>query len=139
MTTITITTSAPPDPATVTEFGDALPELVRALNHQTMHAGALAEPADADRLIRNLAEAVLRLPQLLQQVATRLNREYEDGRLVMTGGEFLQPVLAVMAVEARLQKAGEHAEALRLMLGSAAAVTSNMAVRDDSSEEGTDG
>lgn len=138
MTTVTITTSAPPDPATVTEYGDALPELVKALNNVTRHPEALEEPQDAYRLLLNIESAVARLPQLLEQVSARLNGMYADGRLEMDGGgEFSAAVLAAMAAGARLEKAGELAEPFRAMIAAAAAVTGHMKLRDDRSDEGS--
>ena len=137
-TEISITTSAPPDPATVTEYGDALPELVKALNHLTGHPEAMDGPWDAYRLLLNIEEAVSRLPQLLQQVSSRLNDMYADGRLEMDGGgEFTQPVLAALAVEARVSKAVELAEPFQAMIASAAAVAGHMRLREDGGDEGS--
>ena len=125
----------PRDPLYVAEVADAFAEAVRVLNHLTRDHAALEYPSEADRLIRGISTAASRLPQLLGQVSAWVNAEYAAGRIRMTGGEFLQPVLAAMAVEARLGKAAEHAEALRLALDSATAVTSAMAVREDDSDE----
>jgi len=137
-TELTITTNAPADPETVTEYGDALAELVRALNHVTRHHEAMGYPSDADRLIRNVETAVARLPQMLQQVAGWLAEEHADGRIRMAAGaEFTQTALAVLAVEAKLKKAEAHAEAFRRMLAEAASVMSGMAARDDGTGEGS--
>ena len=137
-TTISITTSAPPDPATVTEYGDALPLLVAALNHVTLHPEAMDDPRDAERLLLNIETAVARLPQLFEQVSARVNGMYADGRLEMDGGgEFTQPALAALAVEARVSKARELAEEFRAVIASAAVVAGHMRLRDDGSEEGS--
>ena len=137
-TEISITTSAPPDPAIVTEYGDALPLLVAALNHVTRHSEAMDDPRDAERLLLNIETAVARLPQLLHQVSARLNDMYADGRLEMDGsGEFTQPALAALAVRARVSEAGELAEEFRAVIASAAVVTGHMRLREDGSEEGS--
>ena len=134
---LTIDPDAPADPVYVLELAEALAEIVRALNHLTRHHEALHYPSEADGLVQHLAAAAGRLPQLLSQLSAWLNEEYAEGRIRMTGGEFPQAVLAVMAAEARLGKAAEHAEALRQALESAASVTSCMAAAgDDGSEEG---
>ena len=136
-TEISITTSAPPDPAILTEYGDALPELVRALAHVTLHHEALAEPQDADRLIRNIAEAVSRLPQLLEQVAGWLTAEQAAGRIRTAGGSrFPGAAIAVGVALTDLEQAQAHARMLQQSLDAAASVTSDMAgVEDDGSEE----
>ena len=135
-TEISITTSAPADPATVTEYGDALPELVKALNNLTGHPEAMDGPWDAYRLLLNIEEAVSRLPQLLHQVSSRLNGMYADGRLEMDGdGEFTQPALAALAVGARVSEAGELAEEFRAVIASAAVVTGHMRLREDGSDD----
>lgn len=130
---VALNIDAPPSPDYVLELAASIAEAVRVLNHQTRHHEALEFPSEADRIIREISSAASRLPQLLQQVSRWLNDEYADGRIRMTGGEFPQSVLAVMAVEARLEKAAEHAGALAEALTSAASVTSNMA-----QEGGTD-
>lgn len=139
MTQITITTSAPADPATVTEYGDALPELVRALNHVTMHHEALEFPSDADRLIRNAALAVSRLPQLLSQAGAWLAHEQAAGRIEVPRGE--APATVVLAARMRLERAAQIASELQEALDFAASVTSGMGAPEleDGSEEGSDG
>ena len=127
MTTITITTSAPADPATVTEYGDALPELVRALNHIPRHHEASDYPSDADRLIRNVAQAVGRLPQLLGQVDAWLAQEGAAGRITIPhSGHDGAPLAAVAAARVRLGAAGAAAIALQEALDSAASVTCDL-------------
>ena len=131
---VALNIDAPPSPDYVLELAETIAEAVRVLNHQTRHHEALEYPSQADTLIRYLSSAASRLPQLLEQVSAWMNAEYAAGRIQMTGGEFMQPAVAGLAVEARLGKAAEHAEALRQALDSATAVTSAMAAR-----EGTDG
>jgi hypothetical protein len=127
-TRLTITTDAPADPATVTEYGDALPELVRALNHVTRHHEALGQPVNADRLIRNVALAVSRLPQLLSQIGLWLGEEQLAGRIRVdsSGGELGGPATAVVAVRVRLDEAAGLAEALHERLDAAASVTGRL-------------
>ena len=138
-TTISITTSAPADPAIVTEYGDALPLLVAALNHVTRHHEALNEPYDVDRLIRNLATAAARLPQLLEQVAGWLEAEQAAGRIEMaSGSRFPSSGLAANQAGIRLEQAQAHARMLQQALDAAASVTCDMSgVEDDGSDEGS--
>ena len=135
-TTISITTSAPADPATVTEYGDALPELVRALNHVTLHHEAMEYPSDADRLLRNISLAVSRLPQLLEQVSGWLQAEQAAGRIEMAH-DSTYPSAAVAADVARLQleQAQAHARMLQQALDAAAAVTCDMSGVEEGSGE----
>lgn len=138
MTTLTILTTAPADPATVTEYGDALPELVRALNHVLLHHEAMEYPSDADRLIRNVALAASRFSQLIEQVSGWLQAEQAAGRIRTAGGSrFPGPAIAVGVALTDLERAEAHARMLQQALDAAAAVTSDMAaVREDGSKEG---
>ena len=137
MPDITITTAAPADPATVTEYGDALPELVRALNHVVAHHSALDYPSDADRLIRNVSLAVSRLPQLLEQVSGWLEAEQAAGRIRMASGSpFASASLAAEVARMKLEQAQAYARVLQQALDAATSVTSDMAgVEDDGIEE----
>jgi hypothetical protein len=139
MTAITITTAAPADPATVTEYGDALPELVRALNHVTSRHEALEYPPDADRLIRNLAAAASRLPQLLGQVSGWLEAEQAAGRIKMASVSQFRDAPGIAADVARqaLEQAQAHARMLQQALDAAAAVTADMGGVEDGSGEGS--
>lgn len=137
MTTITILTTAPADPATVTEYGDALPELVRALAHVTLHHEALDEPADADRLIRNIALAAGRLPQLLDQVSGWLEAEQAAGRIGIADGSLFNGAAHAAGVAAmRLVQAQAHARMLQQALDAAAAVTTDMTGVRENDEHG---
>ena len=133
---LTIDPDAPADPVYVLELAEALAEIARVLNRLTLHHEALHYPSEADTLIQDVSATAGRLPQLLGQVSAWLSEEYAGGRIQMTGGEFPQAVLAVMAAEARLGKAAEHAEALRQALESVASVTSCMAAAEDGDEDG---
>ena len=136
-TDISITTGAAADPATVTEYGDALPELVRALNHITRHHEAMEFPADADRLLRNLALAATRLPQLLEQVTAWLDTEQAAGGISVPAGEYAgNPALATAAVQVNLIAAAANASALRETLDAAASVTTGMASAREGDENG---
>jgi hypothetical protein len=138
VTMITITTAAPADPATITEYGDALPELVRALNHVTRHHGALDHPSDADRLIRNISRAVSMLPQLLEQVAGWLEAEQAAGRIEMAyGSPYPSPALADDVARRQLELAQAQARMLQQALDAAAAVTCDMSGVEDGSDEGS--
>ena len=136
-TTLSITTAAPADPATVTEYGDALPELVRALAHITRHREALDYPADADRLIRNVARAASMLPQLLDQVARWLADEDAAGQVEMAAGS-RYPSSSLAAVVARMHLDAAQAAAGRLQeaLDAAASVTCDMGGTGDGGEDG---
>ena len=136
MTTISIVTDAPADPATVTEYGDALPELVRALNHITRHHEAMDYPPDADRLIRNVSRAASMLPQLLEQVSGWLEAEQAAGRIEMAFGSlFPDPAHAADAARMDLEQAQAHARMLQQALDAAAAVTCDMSGVEDGSDE----
>jgi hypothetical protein len=127
MTTISITTDAPADPAIVLEYGDALPELVRALNHVTRHHEAMEFPSDADRLIRNIAVAAGRLPQLLEQVAGWLAAEQAAGRVgIASGSRFITAARAVEVAGAYLERAQAQARILQRALDVVAEVTADM-------------
>jgi hypothetical protein len=139
MTTVTITTDAPADPATVTEYGDALPELVRALNHITRHHEALEFPADADRLIRNVSRAASLLPQLLEQITGWLVAEEAAGRIVMAhGSRFPGSDIALDVARLELEQAQAYARVLQRALDAVASVTCDMSgVEEDGSDEGS--
>ena len=139
MTAIIIATDAPADPATVTEYGDALPELVRALNHVTRHQSALEYPSDADRLLRNISRAASMLPQLLEQVASWLTAEVAAGRIQVAAGScFPDAVIAGDVARLQLEQAQAHARMLQQALDGAAGVTCDLAGTGDSSSEGGD-
>jgi hypothetical protein len=131
MTTISITTDAPADPVTVTEYGDALPELVRALNHVTLHHEAMEYPSDAARLLRNLAIVAGGLPQLLGHVAQWLAAEQAEGRIGTHGSPFRAPLHDVEAATAYVKQAQACARMLRSALDGAAEATSRMTGGDD--------
>ena len=127
---IDLSTDTAPYPERTLQLAETFAELARVLNHQARHHEALRYPSDADRLIRELSTVAARLPQLFRQVSAWLNTEYEEGRIKMTGGEYPQAVIAVLAAEARLESASEYADVLRQALDRAASVTSRMAATE---------
>jgi hypothetical protein len=56
-------------------------EAVRSLNHLTLGAGGLEQPADAYEVLGELSLAASRLPQLLGQVGRWLTSALAGGRL----------------------------------------------------------
>ena len=56
-------------------------EAIRALNHATLDADGLGQPADAYEVLGELSLAASRLPQLLGQVGTWLATALAAGRL----------------------------------------------------------
>ena len=138
MTTVDLTTDGPCDPKYVHEVADALALSVRVLNHLTRHHEALEYPQDADLLIRQVATAVSRLPQLLDQVTDWLAAEESAGRLrVADGSRFPSSVLAVDVVRLKLDMAARgDAKRLHQALDAAAAVTSDIAGVDQERSEG---
>jgi hypothetical protein len=129
---------APPSPERTLQLAEALPEIVRWLNHQTRHHEALSDPSDADRVLRELATAAARLPQLLGQVTSWLHAEVYAGRVEMaSGSRFPNAGLAEDVVRLKLEAAAADAGRLQKALDAAASVTSDMAaVREGSDEDG---
>lgn len=124
---VALNTGGPADPQYVLEVAQAFAQSVRVLNHLTLHHEALEYPSEADRLIREIATAASRLPQLLGQVSRWLGQEMAEGRLRIPEGEYQgRPDMAAVAAMMRLDEAGALAEHLREALDGAASVTATM-------------
>jgi len=134
MTTVTIdlSTGAPPSPDRTRQLAKTFAELVRVMNHATMHHEALGEPSDADRVVRELSSAAARLPQLCAQIGGWLQREQDAGRIEVAGED---PAVSVMAAVMNLEDAAAAAVRLQGELDAAASVTSTLAAREDGGDE----
>ena len=136
---ISLNTAGPRDPRYVLEVAKALAECARVLNHLTRDHGALQYPSEADRLIRVIASAASRLPQLLGQVGAWLGAEQDAGRIRVPEGPFRGlPASAVIEARNCMDEAAGLAERLQEALGAAASVTASLAA-PDTGEDGTDG
>jgi hypothetical protein len=130
--TIDLSTGTPPAPERTRQLAETFAELARVMNHQTMHHEALAEPSDADRVVRELSSAAERLPQLLSQIGRWLDLEAAADRITVPSGRYQgNPPLAVAAARIRLERAGQIAAELQEALDDAASVTSTLAARED--------
>jgi hypothetical protein len=130
---IDLSTGAPPAPERTRQLAETFAEIVRVMNHATMDHAALGSPADADRVLREIASAASRLPQLLDQMARWLGREDDAERITVPSGEYRgNPLLAVATARALLEDASATAARLGEELEYAARVTSGLAgVEDD--------
>jgi hypothetical protein len=139
-TVITLDTDAPRDAQYLLEVGEAYAECVRVMNHLTLSDEALEFPANADRLVRYLATAASRPPQLLQQVTGWLAAEHAAGRIRIVEGDYEgQPALAVTAAQVYLEDASGAAGMLQQALDTASRVTCDMAAAGTGDEEGETG
>lgn len=133
-----LSTDAPPSPERTLKLAETLAELVRVLNHTTMHHEALRYPAEAYRVIQELSSAAQRLPQLFAQISRWLSAEQAAGRVTATGGEYGgRPDMAVVAAMMRLDEAQMAAGHLQEALAGAASQASCMGAAEH--EDGTDG
>ena len=124
---VTINADGPRDPLYVLELAEGLAEIVRALNHLTRDPVALAHPSEVDTLVRYLAEAAGRVPQLLEQVQRRLTGMQTAGEVRAVAGEYEgRPVVAVAAAGVRLGAAITAAGELREALDDVAALTRDL-------------
>lgn len=139
MTTVDLRTDGPPDPEYVLKVAGALAEAVRTLNHLTLDHAALGNPGHADHLIREIALAASRLPQLLDQIGKWLKQEEAAGRLRITGGPYASdPGTGFTVMHMGLEDAVVAAAQLHSDLEAAAGVTWNLAAAD-TGEDGSDG
>ena len=92
-------------------------EAVRALNHLTLGRRALAEPAELDQLVAELAIMAARLPQLLRQLRGWLEAEQHTGRL--RSDDTTHPARIVDRAAAELTNAGHAAHDLGRALDNA--------------------
>lgn len=122
-----LSTGTPSSPERTLQLAEAMAEIVRTLNHQTRHHEALRYPSDADRLLREIETAAMRLPQLLDQIGSWVVTEVDAARIEITDGEWEGNLGgAVTALRIRLDTARGDAEALSADLKRAASVTSTM-------------
>lgn len=135
---IDLSTDVPASPERTLQLAEALAEIARVLNHTTMDHGALEFPSEADRVLREIASAAARLPQLLSQVARWVALEDGAGRIGVPSGEWQDhPHTAVTALQVRLDAARADAGNLCADLEYAAQVTSALAAADP--EDGAGG
>jgi hypothetical protein len=127
---------AAPSPERTLQLAEALPEIVRTLNHQTRHHEALRDPSDADRLLREISTAAGRLPQLLEQATRWLEKEQEAGRIEMTGRRYPGSDLAVNVARLHLEMAAGDARHLQNSVDAALSVTCEMAAAEDRKDGG---
>jgi len=138
---VSLNIDGPRDPQYVLELAEAFSGCVRVLNHLTRDHGALQYPSEADRLVREVALAVSRLPQLLGQAGAWLEAERAAGRILVPSGTFAgDPDLAVVTARLRLDEAAAYLAEAERALSAAAAVTAGLAAAEtgeehDSSEE----
>jgi hypothetical protein len=109
---LSVSTSGPRDSDYALELAEALPEIVRVLNYVTLEPAVLTEPSEAGDVLRYLATAASRLPQLLSQINRRL--------------ENWQPAEAVGAVRDELARAAALAGQLEVAFVAAARATRRM-------------
>ena len=132
---ITLNTDGPREPGYVLEVAEGLAESVRVLAHLTRDHEALQYPSEADRLLRELASAAARIPQLLAQAARWHAAEDAAGRIEVPSGEWAgRPGTAVTALQVRLDAARATAAALAADLEHAAQVTSALALKEDGTD-----
>lgn len=124
---IDLSTDTAPSPERTLQLAETFAELVRVMNHQTMHHEALRYPAEADRLIREIATAAGRLPQLLEQVTRWLQQEQEAGRIEMAGGKYPNAAVGTDVARLHLEQAAADAGRLQKSLDAATSVTCDMA------------
>ena len=133
---IDLSTGAPPSPGRTLKLAETLPDIMRTLNHQTMHHEALEYPAELDKLIRAAEIMVQRLPQLLTQAVRWVVAEHDAGRIEVSHGEWPgRPAAAVVALQVRRDGAIAAAEDLQAALAGMAQVTSCL----EAAETGEDG
>jgi hypothetical protein len=137
---VSLNTDIAPHPEYTLELaGEAVAGGVRVLNHQTRHHEALRYPAEADTLIRYLAMAASRLPQLFGQIGGWLDAEQAAGGLRVPQGEYAgRPDAAVIAAGLDLEAASVLAEALQQALYAAASRTTDLAAADPGPEDDED-
>ena len=133
MTTVNIdlSTGAPPSPERTLKLAETLAEIMRVLNHTTMHHEAIGKPSDVDRVVRDLSSMEARLPQLLGQLGAWLEQEEATGRIEVAG-QAEDPAVSVMAVVMNLEDASGAAARAQVDLDVAASVTSSLEGREDS-------
>ena len=134
MSTIDLSADAPPSPERTKHLAETMAEIVRVLDYQTRHHEALREPADADRVIRDLSSTIARLPQLTGQIGAWIEAEYEAGRITLSSQHEHQAADIYGAVYHLRRGVETTAGLLQEELDIAAAVTSDMAVQEDDTD-----
>lgn len=133
--TVTLDTSGPADPAYILEVARAVAEGMRVLGHLTRHPEAFRDPADTERVLREISSAAARAPQVLDQVNARIRAWHEAGELgVASGMHAGYPGGASFAVACCVDEAGKAASRMVTAIDSAADVTSAMTLEGDSGE-----
>jgi hypothetical protein len=103
-------------------------EAVRALIHLTLGRRALAEPAELDRIVAELATMTGRLPQLLRQLRGWLDTEQHAGRL--RSDDTTDPARIVDRAAAELTDAGHAAHDLGRALDDAHQLLAHLAATE---------
>jgi len=128
---IALNTAGPRDPRYVLEVAEAFAGCVRVLCHLTRDHAALQYPSEADRLIREIALGVSRLPQLLGQAGAWLEAERAAGMVLVPSGTFAgDPALAVVTARLRLDEARAYLAEAERAISAAASVTAGLAAPD---------
>jgi hypothetical protein len=117
----TIDVHADPDPLYVLELAEALPEIVRALNNQTLHHEAIGDLGQACELLGHMTTAGERHPQLAYQIGLWVSAEQERGGIRI-------PDSVLAAVRDNLKKARDGFEAAALSLGRARSLLAELYV-----------
>lgn len=123
----------PYNPEAVTATAALCAELVRRLNHATFRGeNSLPYPSSVDRLVTNLNGAVAGLPQLLGQLAQRLDTFADDPNLYADAAAKGQPAPEVAACAAVFlrDEAAPRAEWLADALTQARQFTARLGLRE---------
>lgn len=90
-TPLVLNTDGPDTPEYIKQVARHFAEAVRVLNHLTLAhraPGTLRQPADADYVLVEVATAIERLPQLLEQMGAWFDNELAVGGLEVKYGQF---------------------------------------------------
>jgi len=125
---IDLSTGAPASPERTLKLAETAAEIFRVLNHATMDPAAFGTPSDVDRVLREVASAASRFPQLFSQAARWVAAATAGGRVEVPAGEWAgRPHTAVMVLHVRLDAAGASAASLCADVEYAAHVTDALA------------
>lgn len=126
----------PPDgpysPEATAQAADLAAEAIRYLALATRDAGALADPAGADRLIASLYILTGRLPQVCAQISARLALQAATGTLGDDHGR--EPSAQALIAGGHLGHAGFLAGQVTEALQSAQNAISGLYVKEDGDE-----
>lgn len=107
-------------------------EAIRSLNHVTFMPSSVEFPSDVYRILGELYTMTQRLPQALQQLASRLDEHRATGRLTLDSAHrHTDPNLAVGSAIAELSTAAEALETVTQSLTAAQNDIANVAMTDD--------